>query len=184
MYLSCVWKVGGFMAFIWNDIVNQESALSVTNKINSLGKEVAGFSRGGGLCILGDTMDGVELSGSSDINIPYYEVLQDDIGAANKVGDTYNIVIPTDVSLVRFYLHVRCTTSSPSPNRLDGILWSVKTTTNIAKFLTAGSLVLWTSYPISVSGGQTFQVYANSAGVADWTAGGSSSHYFGIEVLG
>lgn len=171
------------MAFIWNDIVNQESALSVTTKINSLGKEVAGFSRAGGLCILGDTMDGVELSDSMDINIPYYEVLQDDIGAANKVGDTYNIVIPAGVSLVRFYLHVR-STRSYSFNTIDGILWSVKTTTNITKFQTVSPRVLWTSYPMTVSAGQTFQVYANSAGVSGWTAGGSTTHYFGIEVLG
>lgn len=167
------------MAFIWNDIVNQESALSVTNKINSLGKEVAGFARGGGLCILGDTMDGVELSGGSDINIPYYEVLQDDIGAANKVGDTYNIVIPTGVSLVRFYLNINAYKAELG----NGVVWTIKSNTGKV-FSKVSTDILLTSYPISVSGGQTFQVYANAAGVTGWTAGGSSNHYFGIEVLG
>ena len=167
------------MTFIWNDIVNKESALSVTNKINSLGKEVAGFSRAGGLCILGDTMDGVGLSGSSDINIPYYEVLQDDIGAANKVGDTYNIVIPTGVSLVRFYLNI----SAYKEGSDRGVIWTIKSNTG-SVFHKVSTDILLTSYPISVSGGQTFQVYANSAGLTGFTAGGSSSHYFGIEVLG
>lgn len=168
------------MAFIWNDIVNKESALSVTNKINSLGKEVAGFSRAGGFCILGDTMDGVELSGSRDINIPYYEVLQDDIGAANKVGDTYNIVIPTGVSLVRFYLNI--TAYGDKSDR--GVIWSIKPNTGASKFQKVSTDILLTSYPISVSGGQTFQVYANSAGITGLTAGGSTNSYFGIEVLG
>lgn len=167
------------MAFIWNDIGNKESALSVTNKINSLGKEVAGFSRAGGLCILGDTMDGVELSGSMDINIPYYEVLQDDIGAANKVGDTYNIVIPTGVSLVRFYLNIKAYGEKSD----SGVVWTIKSNTGRV-FSKVSTDILLTSYPISVSGGQTFQVYANSAGITGWTAGGSTSNYFGIEVLG
>lgn len=167
------------MAFVWNDIVNKESALSVTNKINSLGKEVAGFSRAGGLCILGDTMDGVELSGSRDINIPYYEVLQDDIGAANKVGDTYNIVIPTGVSLVRFYLNIKAYGEKSDM----GVIWTIKS--NTGQVFSKGSTdILLTSYPISVSGGQTFQVYANSAGITGLTAGAGTRDYFGIEVLG
>lgn len=171
------------MAFVWNDIVDQESAFSVTYKLNTLGQEVAGFSKSGGICILGDTMDGVALSGSTNINVPYYEVLQDDIGAANKVGDTYNILIPAGVSLVRFYLQVRCV-SSASPARTDGILWFIQSTTGNTKFRGTDTHILLTSYPMSVSPGQIFQVYANSAGISNWTAGGSTSDYFGIEVLG
>ena len=170
------------MAFVWNDIVDQESAFSVTYKLNALGQEVAGFSKSGGICILGDTMDGVELSGGSDINIPYYEVLQDDIGAANKVGDTYNIVIPTGVSLVRFYLNISA--YKAELNSRDGVVWSIKPTTGGSKFQKVSKEILLTSYPISVSAGQTYQVYASAAGITGWTAGGSTSNYFGIEVLG